>query len=121
MGSSQTSNQEKTMTINSSVFVAAFVAAGLAFSPVASALEIHIDEDLSEMSDKDLAEAKEGIEEGLEEIQEGREEIQEERDDGDAGKIESAALAIADTALEAAEEALEEILEEIEEEQASRK
>ena len=113
------------MTINSSVFVAAFVAAGLAFSPVASALEIHIGDvdvhEIDEMSDEELAEAKEEIEEGLEEIKEGREEIQEERDDGDTGRIETAALAIADTALDAAEEALEEVLDEIEEEQESRK
>ena len=110
------------MSFRTSVFAATLsfgVAAGFAFAPIASATEIHVN-DIDEMSDEELAEAREGIEEGLEEIAESREEIQEERDDGDTGKIEAAALAIADAALDTAEEALEEVLEEIVEEQESR-
>lgn len=106
------------MTFRTSVF-AAFVAAGFAFSPAAIARNSH--HDIDEMTDEELTEAKEGIEEGLEEINESQEEIAERRDDEDTGKIESAALGVAEEALEAAEEALEEVLEEIVEEQQSRK
>ena len=108
------------MIIKTSVF-AAVVAASFAFSPMASAgIHINVNEDIEDMSDEELAEANDGIREGLEEIRESREEIAERKVEEETGRIEAAALGVADGALDAAEEALEEVLEEIEDEQKSR-
>ncbi len=63
------------MTIKTSIF-AAVIAASFAFSPIASAgIHINVDKDIEDMSDKELAEAREGLREGLEEIRESRDEI----------------------------------------------
>ena len=109
------------MIIKTSVF-AAVVAASFAFSPMASAgIHINDNKDIEDMSDEELVEARDGIQEGLEEIRESREEISDRKVEEDTGRIETAALGVAEGALEAAEEALEEVLEDIEDEQKTRK
>ena len=112
------------MIIKTSVF-AAVVAASFAFSPMASAAVVingtSINKDIEDMSDEELVEARDGIQEGLEEIRESREEISDRMVEEDTGRIESAALGVAEGALDAAEDTLEEVLEDIEDEQKSRK
>lgn len=100
-----------------SVVVSALLGAGLVFGTGVSAFA---HDDIDEMTDEELVEAEEGIQEGLAEIEESRAEIAEQLAEEDIGHIEGAALEIADKALDGVEEVLEEVLEEIDEEQASR-
>lgn len=99
------------------VVISALLGAGLVFGAGVSA---YAHEDIDEMTDEELVEAEEGIQEGLVEIEEGRAEIAVKLADEDIGHFEGAALEIADKALDGVEEVLEEVLEEIDEEQASR-
>ncbi len=100
-------------------FVIAFVASvGLFIAALApaSALSINIDVDkeISEMSDEELLEAREGIKEGLVEIKEARVEVKEEVAEEHEGWIVDLVLSVTDGALDGAEEALIEVLAEIE-------